>query len=265
MKLDNGTIFGVSPTVETDGLPNEQDTQDSTLEGNENVEETTEEITEEESPENNDPAQEQPLIMGKYKTQDDLIRAYKALQADYTRIKQAERMAPQEETQSYEASEEERLIAWYNENVLTNPVQANAVLAQYMAKREIDSYKAEISQQIQPIVNEKQASAEIMETAGRYEDFFNYYDAVHCEAEMISQEDPELFNSPRLWETAYLRAKARELETKAQSAFENGKKTAIEERNSKKRINNELNKTNNEGDALPEGVTIIGQGDGIFL
>jgi hypothetical protein len=264
--MDN--VFGVDPSEpieEVQGQVEEESTQDNTQE------ESTETETPEESGQveesGTEETQEQPLILGKFKTQDDLTNAYKNLEREYTRMRQDVSRQPQpapQQEQPQADNEEAQLIAWYNQEVLTNPINANAALAQYMAKKEINSRMSQVEQQVNPIIRERQTTQHINRLAQDYPDFYDYTDAMTQIIPELVANDPSLQNNPQVFEKAYYQAKIQALESNAKTAFENGKKTALEGKAAKQKVNNELGKPK-ATDALPDGITLIPDGDGIFL
>jgi hypothetical protein len=82
-------------------------------------------------------------------------------------------------------------------------------------------------------------------------------------ADMVTL-NPNLKGNPQVFELAYYQAKISSLENNAKTAFENGKKSAFDSKNAKQKLNNELGKPKTT-DALPDGLTLIPEGDGIFL
>lgn len=286
----NDNIFEVTPSIEVG-----QGEEESAVENEEEqVDETTpdedgqvEESTDEETTE--DETQEQPLILGKFKTEDDLKKAhnnlcrkieaemnlpygsvkpvgdnlaedYKDMEAYYTQLRQnkSQNVAPQNKEQPQD--DETTFMNWFNEKVQEDPLTAYKELAKFEASKMFNAYKT----QLDPIIQEKRNTEIIKSVASQYSDFNNYREAISEEIAHISKEEPQLMGTPYLLEKAYFRAKQRVLEEQAKTAFENGKKAAMEERNNKKKINNEINNNKNDGDSIPEGVTIIPSGDGIF-
>jgi hypothetical protein len=266
MELDN--TFGVDPIVEDDGQVEVESTQEET-------QDTTETETPEESGqvEESETEEQQPQvetkILGKFKSQDDLANAYTNLEREYTRmrqemVKQPQQVAPQQE-QPQDNNEEAQLIAWYNQEVQTNPINANAVLAQYMAQKEISkTQQNEPDPVIQEMIRERQTTQHINNLASRFPDLYDYTEPMsNIIADMVTL-NPSLKGNPQVFEMAYYQAKISSLENNAKTAFENGKKSAFESKAAKQKVNNELGKTKTN-DALPDGITLIPEGDGIFL
>lgn len=271
MEINNDNTFGVADPVNPAEDNSEVTTEESTVNDNNNETEPGQDNSVEEhqevETENNEQEHESELILGKFKTQDDLVNAYKNLEAYATKLSQ-KKVAPQQEqpqNTDLEKEQDERIIAWYQQEVQTNPVSANATLARYIAQKEINNYKAQFENQLNPIIEERQQAELIKSTASKYNDFFDYNDAMTEEINLIGQTEPELLNSPILYEVAYNRAKIKDLQSKYQTAFENGKKTALDNNKAKKKVNNEMNKSNNNEDTSLEGINIIPESDGVFF
>ena len=250
-------VFGVSETIEPDEDNSVETEQESTVETEET--ESAPEGQAEQTETQTEP--ETKLILGKFKSQEDLAKAYQNLEKYATKLSQ-QKPAPAKEEQP---AEEAQLMAWYEQTVQTNPAQANAVLAQYMAKKQIDQYKAEFESQLQPIREERQLQHTFKSLSEKYPDIAQY--AKGMEAEVLEMaDDQDSLKDPRLYEIAYFRAKTKAMEEQSKTAFENGQRKAAETLKQKKKIVNEISKANNEEeDTLPPGITITGAGDGIFF
>ncbi|MDK2821845.1 MAG: hypothetical protein PWP31_1810 [Clostridia bacterium] len=261
----NDNIFGLEETIEPDNGQFEETQEEENAVEEEETQETTEET---ESPESGQeevtedkPGQKPELIAGKFKTQEDLIQAYNNLQAEYTRLRQAQKAAPKEEQpQEKQVSEEEQLMAWYNQAVQQDPAYANAVLSSYMAKKQFEQYKQELEQQFTPIVKERETQQEVQKVAQKYPDIAEYSEGIQQEF----MKDPSLYENPNRLEIAYLRAKQTKLAEQLQTAFTNGKKAATQNISQKKKIINETS-TASTDETIPEGLNIIEEGDGIFI
>jgi hypothetical protein len=262
---DTDNLFGVDPIIE-DGQVEQEETleeqEESTPEGQ--VEEEQEQIEEDQEEQHQE---DNPLILGKFKSQDDLVSAYRNLEKEHTRLRMSQKAPEQKgepkETQD-QANEEQQLLAWYNEEMQSNPANANAVLSQYIAKKQFEEYKSELDNQYRPIIEERTQNQQIAAVANEYEDFYDYSDGMTQEIDALAEKESPLLNDPNLYEIIYHRAKNRVLEEKFRTAFDNGKKSALNGVKQKKQVTNEQSKANKNEDTLPDGINIIPNGDGIF-
>lgn len=251
-QIENSSTENTVETESNETTPDNGQVEQQSIKDNEEVQ--------------NEQQQTESLIDGKFKSIEDLLKSYKSLQAEYTRMRQQTKASQEEQPNSNaQDNTEERLIAWYNETVKTDPVRANATLAQYMAQKEFNAYKQELEKQVKPIVQDREQQTLIQSAANKYEDFYNYKEGMAAELETIGQEEPDLLNSPIIYEIAYQRAKIKELETKMMSAFENGKKSALQNSEAKKKINNETQKSKQNDDIDIPGLNIIPESDGVFF
>lgn len=316
-------IFGVDATIDTSTLEHEEQSEDTTQDKDTVTEkevgtETTEtsdapnegqgeDDTDStgESKEDKKESTKPSMILGKFKSENDLKKAYNSLarkveaeqglafgsvkavtddltddyqqlQSYYTQYKQTKAtQATQTSTEENksatdEAEYESNLIEWYNQEVQSNPVNANAQLAKYMASKELKSMKAEMQQQVNPIIQEREQKERLDTIHKKYEDIGKYSDQMTEEIYALIEEEPELANNTNndtlLLEKAYFRAKIKSLEEQLAGAFENGKKSATSTKEAKKKINNETNsKQDKDYDSVPDGITIIPHSDGIFF
>lgn len=247
-------------------------------------------------PEETEPPQ---LILNKFKTEDEVVKArnslarkieaelglpygqikattdnvvddYQSLQAYYTQLRQKSKTQEKPPVKSGPTQEEldKQFMEKFLEEVETDPVAAYMKLAQYEADKKVNALKAEFEQKLNPIVTERQASQKYGTINSVYPDIAKYDASMTEEINTIIDERPELLNNPDgdvfVYELSYLRSKIKSLEEQAKTAFENGKKSALEARDSKKKINNEINNNKDNSAPLPAGITIVGQGDGIF-
>jgi hypothetical protein len=258
---DSENLFGVAETIEPDNGQFEEATEEETV--NESASEPEQaEPTEGASSEATQPTE--PLILGKFKSQDDLVKAYTNLEKYATRLSQ-QKPAPKVE-QPKEDNEEARLMAWYEANVQTNPAQANAVLAQYIASKQIEQYKKEFESQLQPLREERKLQETFKTLKEQYPDISQYTKGMESEINEMAESDPDSLSDPRLYEIAYFRAKTKAIEEQMKTAFDNGQKKAVETLQQKKKVVNETSKANiDEGDNLPPGIHITNERDGIFL
>lgn len=266
--MDN--IFGAeeSELIEDETVENEQ-SEDEAEENTQSEPDSEKEQPEEGDAEDSREEQPEQLIDGRFKTADDLLKAYKSLQSEYTRLRQRpqqkETKAKQEENQEQDQDYEERLIEWYEATVITDPVKANSVLSRYIAEKEISKYKNQVEDQISPILEERSLGDKLAYAKDKYQDFKEYTQEIREEIKNISLEDPDMLEDPKIYEIAYYRAKSKALEQKMSKAFENGKNAGAQEVQNKKKIFNEKSNANNEGDEIPPGINIIPGGDGIFV
>lgn len=253
--------------------------------------------------------QDKPLILGKFKTEDDLKKSFNALarkieaengtaygsikptsenleedyqnlQAYHTQMRQnkksadlqnADAVARKDNQQQEPEVDENQLAAWYQDMVQTDPLHANAVLAKYLADKEIKQFKAEVNKQISPIISERKQELTKQNISTKFPDIQKYSEGIKEEIQAIMEESPELADNPdndiALIEKAYYRAKVKALENASKQAFENGKSSADAIRNEKKSLGNEKPgaKPNNQNLQVPEGINIIPRTDGIFF
>lgn len=164
--------------------------------------------------------EEQPLILGKFKTQEDLANAYNEAQRKITEQGQTlsmiqswfeQQKAQQEAQQQAQAQQQqqpqftEEQIKQMNdqwfEHFSDNPIQAVAQLVQQIAGSMIHP----LQQHYQEQQELSQWNRQISQTAAKYQDF----DAMRPVIEQVIQEQPHLANLPNAVEVAYQVAKAR--------------------------------------------------------
>lgn len=259
----NDNVFGVEPLE--DGQFEEENTvieqqEESTPEDGQ-VEETEVEEVE-------DIQQEEPqLILGKFKSQEDFEKAYKNLEAEYTRVRQMQQrkeVAPKqpEQPQLTQESIEQQFMREQE----IDPAKAWMNYANNMAELKVQSFKQTYEQQYGNVLQKQMEVEEINKAASMYQDFYDYQNDIAAEITEIRKLNPNYTPTANDYENAYLRSKVRALDNIKSTAFENGKKAALKAEQSKKKTFNESpNSKNQTGDTLPEGINIVGSGDGIFI
>lgn len=200
----------------------------------------------------------------------NVIDDYQSLQAYYTQLRQHQKTQVKEQPKGPTQEElDNDFMQKFYEEVDTDPVAAYQKLAKYEAEKMFKSYKSEIEQKVSPIITERTQSQKYSTINSLYPDISKFDVAMNEEVDSIINERPDLINNPDadalIYEFSYLRSKVKTLEEQAKTAFENGKKAALEERNKKAKINNEINNNKDNSNTLPEGITIVGMGDGIFI
>lgn len=248
--------------------------------------------------------QPQQLILGKFKTEADVSKSfnslarkieaetgqpygsikhgesvaddYQNLQAYYTTLRQTKKQESPQQKQiaekeiADEEAYEKQLTAWYEDMVLTDPLRANAVLSEYLAEKKLKAYKSEQEKLIAPIIQERQNSTKVKTIESKFPDIAEYRDDIQIEIQKIIDTDPAILDDPNsdqiLVERAYYNAKINSLQSKLNSAFENGKQFASKTNQEKKTLGNEKpgSKQETEKD-LPPGLNIMPGGDGIFF
>ena len=197
------------------------------------------------------PKQDTPkLFAGKYKTPEDLEKAYLEAQKTLTQktmeLSQARRTPnPVQQDTSEQAQQNQQEFDWaaaYRQD----PVRTTYLMIQSMLQESMG--------QFEPLKNNYEMNRVLDEVIGKYPDFNEYSE----KAMDVLEKSPELFGLPNYLEIAYRLAKTEDLQTKAETAFEAGKNAAynLDKQKNQKVFDNQT--TRDEANPSPEDEIVKG-------
>jgi hypothetical protein len=244
-------VFGTSNTVDPALFGEGNSTEGA--ETNDNKETTQPETKPETQQEQQQEApgkQETPkLYAGKYKTIEEMekgaLEGQKALtkaQMELAELKKKSNPAPQD-TSKQQPQQQEQDFDWEG-SYKQDPLRTTFLMIQSMVQ---DAMKG-ITGQLEPIKTNYELSRTLDEVMGKYPDFAEYSDKT---IELLGKS-PELYCLPNYLEVAYRLAKAEDLQTKAETAFEAGKNAAYDLDQQKEGKFFDNNSTRNEAQPTPE-------------
>jgi hypothetical protein len=240
-------LFGTSRSVDP-SLFEEGNSTEGAEATDSKVQQETKQETQQEQQEAPGKQETPKLYAGKYKTVEDMEKAYLEAQKSLTQrnmeLAQARKNTnPAQQDTSKEQPQQEQEFDWEG-SYKQDPLRTTFLMIQSMVQ---DAMKG-ITGQIEPIKSNYELSRTLDEVMGKYHDFTEYSDKT---IELLGKS-PELYGLPNYLEVAYKLAKAEDLQTKAETAFEAGKKAAYDLDQQKEQKHFDNNSTRNEAQLTAE-------------
>lgn len=240
-------LFGEEGNSTDSGAEN-QTTQSTNEEGTQN---TNQENMQQQAPETDTQSK---LLAGKYKSPEDLEKAYQELQKSFTKatmeLSQAKNAQPanpaqQDTSQNVQQDNQQQVqqIDWHSA-FQQDPINTMYHMAKLIAQEEIQGIKS----QIDPIANDFELGRQVDAVVAKYSDFPEYAEKVGT----ILGTMPELEKLPNHLEVAYKMAKSDVLAEQVKTAFDAGKNAAYQLDQQKQNNVFDNNTTRNEAQKTPE-------------
>ncbi|MEN6317064.1 MAG: hypothetical protein ABFD25_22755, partial [Clostridiaceae bacterium] len=190
------------------------------------------------------------LYAGKYKTPEDMEKAYMEAQKTLTQTRMElssarknSNPAPQDTSKQNQQPQQEQNFDW-DAAYKQDPVRATYLMIQSMLQESVKG----ITGQLEPIKTNFELSRVLDDVMGKDPDFTEYSD----KAVELLEKSPELYSLPNYLEVAYRLAKADDLQTKAETAFEAGKNAAYNLDQQKEKNVFDNKSTKDEAQLTPE-------------